>query len=394
MGESQLLGGVRIRNSSIAIRFQFLGKRHEETWKVKPTPANLKRAAKMRRDICADIRAGVFRIEEYFPDSRHARSNEHSKDIEVPTFREVADSYLKSLTVADSTMREYRNGLSRYFYTNLGLMKIDEISYSHLVNVLSEIDWKSNKTRNNAIGPLRGVFQYAEDDQLISFNPASRLKFAKFQRKEPDPLNLEEVELVLSWLLKNEHEVLVNYFQFAFFSGLRSSEQLAISWKDIDWLRGTVRVQRARVEGKLKETKTYVARDIKLNSRSLEALKRQKKHSFLRNEEIFINPNTDTPFITNKAIRNVWNHCLKKIGIRHRVSYQTRHTFCTLNLISGANIMWVSKQMGHSNTQMTLTRYAKWVEMPDQKSETSKLDVFVSKNGGNESILKLKNKKP
>ena len=32
--------------------------------------------------------------------------------------------------------------------------------------------------------------------------------------------------------------------------------------------------------------------------------------------------------------------------------------------------------------------------MPDQKSETSKLDVFVSKNGGNENILKLENINP
>lgn len=391
MGESQLPKGIRIRNSSLAIRFMWKGRRYEETWKISPSQANIKRAARMRQDILSNIRAGVFKLEEFFPDSKNVIETKaniaHEK--EIPIFREVADFYLKSLVIADSTMREYKNGLSRYFYNCLGPMKINEIRYSHLVDVLNDINWKSNKTRNNAIVPLRGVFKFAEADKLIQHNPATGLVFAKFQKKEPDPLNIEEVEMVLNWIKSNENEVLYNFFEFALFSGLRSSEMLAISWEDIDWNKGSARVQKARVEGKLKETKTYTIRDVELNSRSYAALKRQKKHSLLRGEEVFINPNTDTPFITNKPVRRVWNHCLKMLGIRHRVSYQTRHTFCTLNLTAGANIMWVSKQMGHSNTQMTLTRYSKWVEMSNQASETNKLDAFVNQNGGKVGEMKV-----
>ncbi len=192
----------------------------------------------------------------------------------------------------------------------------------------------------------------------------------------------------MGWVKKNENEVLYCFFEFAFFTGLRTSELLAVSWKDVDWLNGRVRVDKARVEGVLKETKTYEERDVELNSRALSALKRMKKHSFLRGEEIFINPNTNTPYITNKAIREVWNFCLKKLGVRHRVSYQTRHTFCTMNLMAGANVMWVSRQMGHSNTQMTLTRYSAWIEQSDKASETNKLDAFVKQNGGKVGEIK------
>jgi integrase len=103
---------------------------------------------------------------------------------------------------------------------------------------------------------------------------------------------------------------------------------------------------------------------------------------FTGGEEISINPNTNTAYITNKAIREVWNVCLKKLGVCHRVCYQTIHTFCTMNLMAGANVMWVSKQMGHANTQMTLTRYSAWIEQVDKKSETNKLDAFVKQNRG------------
>jgi integrase len=382
MGKNVLPKGVRIRSSSIAIRFQYQGKRFEETWKVKPTASALKRAAKMRQNIIADIRAGIFEFEEYFPDSRYASKNEQPEEIEIPTFLEVAESYLNSLIVAKSTLGEYKNCLKRHFYTTLGPMKIDGIRYSHLVNVLGDIEWGSMKTRNNVISPLRGVFKFAKADRLISHNPADELVFAKTQKPKPDPLSLEELELVLGWMKTNENEVLYSFFEFAFFTGLRSSEMLAVSWKDVDWLKGRVRVDKARVEGVLKETKTYEERDVELNSRALAALKRMKSYSFLRGEEIFINPNTNTPFITNKAIRLVWNSCLKRLGVKHRVSYQTRHTFCTMNLMAGANVMWVSKQMGHSNTQMTLTRYSAWIEQSDKASETTKLDAYVNQGRG------------
>lgn len=383
MDNGKLPQGVRLRESSIAIRFMWRGKRYEETWKVSPTPANVKRAARMRQEILASIRAGCFELVKYFPDSRNVIENRRrEKSVEMPTFRSLAAEYLRSLSVSASTMREYKNGMSRYFYPTLGDMAIDQIRYSDLTRVMSEIPWGSNKTRNNAIVPLRGVFGFAVSDRLIEYDPSVDLKFAKVQRTDPDPLTLEELELVLSWLSTNQHEVFLNFFEFAFFSGLRSSELLALRWDDVDWIHSKIRVQRARVEGKLKGTKTHTIRDVELNARSRQALQRQKKQSFLRGEEVFINPNTGSPLITNKPVRMIWNLCLRQLGLRHRVSYQTRHTYCTLNLMAGANIMWVSKQMGHSTTQMTLTRYSKWLQMSDQVSETNKLDGFMRQNGG------------
>lgn len=40
---------------------------------------------------------------------------------------------------------------------------------------------------------------------------------------------------------------------------------------------------------------------------------------------------------------------------------QTRHTFATLALSAGEAIGWVSKQMGHRNTKMTIERYYRFI---------------------------------
>jgi integrase len=66
------------------------------------------------------------------------------------------------------------------------------------------------------------------------------------------------------------------------------------------------------------------------------------------------------------------------IGIRHRACYQTRHTFATLNLMAGANPMWVSRQMGHASMKMLLERYSKWIDREDQSRECSKIENLIN----------------
>jgi integrase len=41
-----------------------------------------------------------------------------------------------------------------------------------------------------------------------------------------------------------------------------------------------------------------------------------------------------------------WNDSLRKLGLRHRESCQTRHTYATIYIMNGANAAYVAKQMG------------------------------------------------
>ena len=124
-------------------------------------------------------------------------------------------------------------------------------------------------------------------------------------------------------------------------------------------------------------TKTNHIRDVELNSRALSALNRQKPLTFTLEEYVFINPVTALRW-NNEAsqCRIYWNPTLKTFELEKRVKYQTRHTFATMNLMAGANTMWLSRQMGHSNMQMQLTIYSKWIDGADKKKEVSKIENF------------------
>ncbi|MBM4201968.1 MAG: site-specific integrase, partial [Gammaproteobacteria bacterium] len=186
------------------------------------------------------------------------------------------------------------------------------------------------------------------------------------------------VERVLDWMERDP--VYQNYFELAFFTGLRTSELIALQWGDVDWRRRTVTVQRARVRRERKVTKTAVIREVELHSRALDALRRQKALTFLAGDWIFLHPATGQPFNDDKPPRLVWISALKACGLRHRDAYATRHTYITLALMSGANVLWVSRQAGHATTVMTLTRYAKWIDQADQGREIGLLETALRRH--------------
>jgi integrase len=156
---------------------------------------------------------------------------------------------------------------------------------------------------------------------------------------------------------------------------MRTSELIALRWGDIDFVSKTARVSRAKVRQQEKGTKTSTVRDIELSSRAIAALTRQKAHTFLRNEEVFLHPFTGGTIVDDRPPRLFWEAALKAVGLRHRAAYQTRHTCITMWLMAGANPMWVARQAGHSTPQMTFNRYARWIARADAGLEMAKVEA-------------------
>jgi len=95
---------------------------------------------------------------------------------------------------------------------------------------------------------------------------------------------------------------------------------------------------------------------------ALAALQAQKLVTFLEGKRIFYNPRTNTPWKTDKQIREwSWRPLLKKVGVRYRYPYQTRHTYASMLLSAGENMLWVANQMGHTDTEMVMKKYGKWL---------------------------------
>ena len=86
----------------------------------------------------------------------------------------------------------------------------------------------------------------------------------------------------MSAILDNCEGQIRNYFKFAIWTGLRTSELIALEWGDIDFVNGFICVRRASVLSKIKKTKTDSGmRDVMLLPPALDVLNEQKQHTFL-----------------------------------------------------------------------------------------------------------------
>lgn len=376
-GSRLRLAGVRAHGNRIQIDFTYSAKRYRETLPLTPSIANLKYASRLRDEILTKISLGSFLFRDYFPDSKYAEPvTSISND---PTFSHVADAWLASkYAVAPGTLNKYIQGVN-FWKLKLGEYKIKQIKLSQIKSLIAAQNW-NGKHHNNMLIPCRGIFEYAVEDGLIENSPLRTYKNQKVQSPPPNPLSIEEMNRVLTCLIDNFPEQILNYFKFAFFTGVRPEEQIALKWPQIDLDRNLVTIKEVRTAGiDQARTKTYQIRHIELNSHALQAVLNQKKHTFKIDEYVFHNPKTNMRWKSEKFQRTMyWKPALAELNIPYRVPYNTRHTFATMNLMAGANPMWVARQMGHATMQMLLSKYSKWIDFADRGKEKSKLEILIS----------------
>ena len=368
--------GIVIRqhkhSASLQVYFSYRGVDCRETLKLEPTSSNIKYADRLRGEILNAIEHGSFRYSNYFPESKRAKL--FGEGVSNETIGVLLTNYLDlcEKTLQPSTVRGYKEVSKAHLFPQFRHIRIRDLTPAMLRTWISGLGLTTKRVRN-ILTPLRAVLEQAVNDDMIPANPLDKVVLNKLLDRETriskfivDPFDQHEIQSIL----KTAQGQVRNLFQFAFFSGLRTSELIALEWGDIDWVNNFIRVSRAVVEKQEKSTKTRAGiRNVLILPPALEALKNQKSHTYLQDGKIFFNPKTDNPWETDAQIRKTaWTHALKKAGVRYRNPYQTRHTYASTLLSSGENPWWVAEQMGHETIEMIMRHYGRWIPDKSKKS--------------------------
>ncbi|HAT2126383.1 TPA: site-specific integrase [Legionella pneumophila] len=358
--------------TTLRISFYFKGVRCFETLKIEATAANIKYAERLRGEILNAIERGNFSYPDYFPNSKRAHIFGHIQS--KITIGELLREFLAEAksTKEASTYRGYMRVCEGHLLPMFDKVEIQNLQPAMLRKWIRGLHC-TTKTVANILTPLRAVIEQALVDQYIKENPLNSIIVDKLLNKEtkrsdykPDPFSVDEIKAIL-----NESEGQVRLlFQFAFFTGLRVSELIGLRWEDIDWKNQIIHVEETIVAKEAKGPKTEAGiRDVMLLPPALDALEQQKQFTFVHKGRVFYNPQTNKPWETSQQIRRTqWMHILKRAGIRYRNTYQTRHTYASMMLSQGENIMWVSKQLGHVDVEMVIKTYGRWI--PDSSSQS------------------------
>lgn len=373
--------GAKPRGKSIQLDFYYLGIRCRETLKLEPTKPNMLHAQRQVAAIQHEIAINTFDYSKHFPNSKNALLGSKTTNKNVS---QALDEYIQAArrTCEMSTWRNYRSAIEHHLKPNFGHMRLVDLTSNQIKNWIGTLTI-SNKRINNVLIPLRTVLNDAFADGLIERNPIIRISNLAVRFEEPQPFTPSEIEAIYSELPPQGK----NLIQFAIWTGLRTSELIALEWGDIDWKANVVRVRRACVNKLTKQPKTKSGeRDVKLFPPALEALKDQKQFSFLTGNRIFYNPRTNAAWETDGQIRKtMWQPALSRAGVPYRIPYQTRHTYASTLLSAGENPLWVAQQMGHKDWGMIRKRYGRWIPEVDS-SAGGKVMQFWSQIGHKEFV--------
>lgn len=378
--ERKRTGVVAVSASSIQISFTYKGIPCRERIKLQPTAANLKRAEQHRAAILHAIERGTFDYAITFPDSPNRFKFAEQKGAGYP-LESWLEKWLKDQKahIKASTWDDYRKIVENTLIPALGRINLPDLKRADVR------DWcrkqtAGNKRLANVQSVLRLALQDALDDDLIETNPLYGWKFERKEAPRPeddvDPFDAEEQAAILAACRDPQHR---NLFQFALWSGLRTSELVALDWGDIDWRRQFVRVSRALTQAadEAETTKTRRGtRDVKLLQPAMDALLAQKAHSFVQGGAVFLNPRTEKRWEGDQPIRHgAWTPALRIAKVRYRRPYQTRHTYASMMLTAGESPIWLAGQMGHSDTTMIFRNYGRWI--PDAAPEAGNKAVAM-----------------
>jgi len=369
-------GGVRAKpNNRIQFDFMLDGVRYRPTIRRAPTTQNLLAARERLAGIRQRIRAGIFFFDQEFPGYRFlGRVIDPSQ---VRTCNQVFDQFIAHCEsrfrrddLAWATVSGYRRVLNALWRPRIGALPFLRVDYVALARVADEYRC-SKKTFNNAISVLRRAFAFGYRNHPQHINPAVGLRGCRMARKDrirPDPFRIEEAEQLIAAIRQDWGEAHANYDEFRFFTGLRPSEQIALTVSDFDAARGTLRVNKARVAGVDRPTtKTGVHRIFELCPRAVAVLRRQlalrdqlQREGRLRHPHLFCTQD-GSPLRSIHESGTRWAKTLARLPIRPRRPYCARHSCVSWNLMLGKNPLWVARQHGHSVRTM-LEVYAAWAE--------------------------------
>ncbi|NPT53572.1 tyrosine-type recombinase/integrase [Paraburkholderia elongata] len=389
--------GVKPKSaSSIQITFQYQGKRCREFISIPPTSANLKRVEALRANILFEIARGTFNYARAFPNSKNAKqlAQTTGEGLRVGVYLEAWFEE-KKIELKASTEAEWTRTVRNLLLPQFADIFLIELTRDTIVSWLKSLDIgrkrpMSNKRLANIQTVLRQALAIAVERKLVDVNPLASYTYSRKISVRVDAFDLEALVVKdrvdpfsseeQAALLCSAEPQMRNYLQFAIWTGLRTSELIALNWDDIDWQAGTVRVWKAmtaEAKGKVETTKTAAGRrEVKLLRPALEALAAQKQHTYQAHEAIFHDARTNKRWAGHTKVWDVWQSVIRKAKIRYRNPYQTRHTFASMMLSAGEHPMWVSKQMGHADQTMISRVYGRWMKEADRDAGGRAVAMF------------------
>ncbi len=339
----------------------------------------------------AQVSIGGRRISKSFPSKKESTGwireveNQKGKGLNFTTFNlTFRDFFQQWLSLIKPRLRiktwlQYKSIGDFHLLPKLGRIKLAQLTPTVIQGLYAEKLNSGVGTRSVQLmhAVLRNSLGFAERQGIIPSNPTKRVDKPAHAKTEMLVLNDDQVRRLLTAAAGHSIEVLL---QLAIATGMRQGELLGLKWSDVDWASSTIKVQRQlqRIQSvglvfTQPKSKASV-RTIQLGSMTLRKLMEHKDRQ--DQGELIFPSSVGTP-MEPRILLAQFKALLRLAGLPKIRFHDLRHTAASLMLMSGMNLMRITRQLGHSKPSITLDIYGHLI--PGLESESAeRLDELIT----------------
>ena len=310
-------------------------------------------------------------------------------------FYEVIDMYLnrQKIETEYSTYQKSKALFENVIKPNFANMYINAITPMHCeefkakINSLSyprkgsksmiDITYKT-PTKNDILQRFKAVFNYAYCNDLIEKHPCRNLTKFKKTFEEEQKARVRETQIwdptefnyFLKYVKGYRYQL---FFTVLYYTGLRKSECLALTWRDYYDASLDINKSKTRKTNKgfyeIKKTKTRSSvRRVYLPNfldQILSEFKQEemKLEGFSEDWYIFgrLDPFAETTIDTKRK------RAINDSEVKYITNHQLRHSYASYLIGSGIDVVAVSRSLGHSSIRITLDTYSHVLSRNNEK---------------------------
>ncbi|HOA54970.1 MAG: site-specific tyrosine recombinase XerD [Acetivibrionales bacterium] len=267
--------------------------------------------------------------------------------------QEFVDFLEKDKRLSMNTLQSYRRDIEQYF-SYLQEINLQNIANTNKTTVIAYLLYLQKKGRATStisrnLASIRSFYQYIAKSKLIDHDPTAELESPKVEKKLPQILSPEEVELLLEQPqcvdLKGYRDKAMLELLYA--TGIRVSELIQLDLEDVDLEMAYIRCCKGARE-----------RMIPIGSMAINALKDYLSKSrplLVQSEDekaLFVNINGSR--LTRQGFWKIIKQYKNQAKINKDITPHTlRHSFAAHLLENGADLRSIQEMLGHSDISST-----------------------------------------
>ena len=270
------------------------------------------------------------------------------------------------------TYSRYQGLISMHIVPTLGERCISEVGRREIQEFLTQQKKGGNMrngenlsatSTNMMLSILKLAFEYACLMEYIEENPCVRVRRTKAESKKIEAFTVDEQRAIEREIARSDDRRLHGII-LCLYTGLRIGELLGLTWNDVDFDRGVIKITKTVYREKDGHGIWQLCVDTpktKASDRVIplpEYITDMLGQDFKSAKTPYVIENKKSERMSIRSYQYIFEKLTERAGVRKLNFHALRHTFATRAIECGMDIKTIADIMGHQNASITLNRYA------------------------------------